>query len=94
VSLFSLERGKHIVFHVQILEQYQINWTCGIMYKITLWKGPRINKFWESYHKYHLAHTILVKLVELQRRHIKTLQFKFLDSEGMDFQRYIKIKES
>jgi hypothetical protein len=34
---------------------------------------PKINKLWGSHHKFHLAHPILIRPVELKRRHIKEI---------------------
>jgi hypothetical protein len=47
---------------------------------------------WGSYHNFHLAHQILVRPVELQRRNLRVLQVSILDQEGKKFHRYIIIK--
>jgi len=54
----------------------------GILYEFTLHNSPKISKAWESYPNFHLAQTILVRLVELKRIHFKVLQAKILDLEG------------
>jgi hypothetical protein len=34
---------------------------------------PKISKLWGSYRKFHLAHPILIRPVELKRRHIREI---------------------
>jgi hypothetical protein len=92
VRLVSFERGTSLVFWVQFLESGIKYWTCGILYKFSLQNSPKINKVWESYHNFHLEHQILVRPMELQRRHIIVLQAKISDSEGPKFQKYIRRK--
>jgi hypothetical protein len=49
-------------------------------------KRPKINKLWGSYCKFHLAHPILIRPVELQRRNIIELQkIKFHTQKGRNF---------
>lgn len=55
-------------------------------------KKTKINKLWESYHNIHLECQILVKNMELQRRHLIVLKPKISYLEGLKFHRYIKIK--
>jgi hypothetical protein len=64
------------------------------LYKFSLLERPKINKVWGSYPNFHLAHPILVRPMALKRGHIRVLQAKISDSEGMKFQKYIRRKVS
>ena len=44
VRLVAFERGKSIVFIVQILESHIKYWTCGILYKFSLPKKTKNKK--------------------------------------------------
>jgi len=65
VEIVALEIGQSIVFLVQFLELGIKYWTHGILYKFSLQKRPKISKDWESYHNFHLAHQIFVRVVAL-----------------------------
>jgi hypothetical protein len=52
----------------------------------------KIHKFWESCHKFVLAHHNLVKPMELQRIHIKLPKNEILHSKVHIFQSYIRCK--
>jgi hypothetical protein len=77
VRLVAFERGQSIVFMVQISELGIKYWTYGILYKFTLLERPKISKAWESYPNFHLAHPILVRPMELQKRHLSTAGLNF-----------------
>ena len=64
------------VTHIIFLEFDLKNWTQGMLYKFSLRKREKINECWESYHKFHLEHKILVRPMELHKRHTKLLQDK------------------
>jgi hypothetical protein len=52
---------------------------------------PKINKLWGSYHKFYLAHPILIRPMALQRRNIRELQkIKFHTQKGRNFGDTIK----
>jgi hypothetical protein len=86
------ERGHSILFLAQISKSSIKYWTRGILYKFVLPERPKINKVWESYPNFHLAHLILVRPVTLQRRHFRVLQVEISDSKGPKFHKYIRRK--
>jgi hypothetical protein len=52
---------------------------------------PKIINMWGSYHKFYLAHPILIRPVTLQRRNIKELhKKKFHTQKGRNFGDTIK----
>jgi hypothetical protein len=77
---------------VQVSESNIIYCDLGMLYKYALLEGKKISKVWGSYHNFHLAHPILIRPVELQRRNIKELQKKFSYPEGLKFWRYNRRK--
>jgi hypothetical protein len=93
MPLLAFEKGQSIVFIVQISDSSIKYWTCGILYKFALHKRPKISKVWESYHNFQLAHQILVRPMEFQRRHIIVLHAKISYSEGPKVQKYIRKKD-
>jgi hypothetical protein len=70
--------------------------------KLDMWCRPynfslerdKNKKFWESYHNFLLAHKNLIKLMALQRRHIKLPHTKILKLEVQKFQIYIRYKKT
>jgi hypothetical protein len=64
----------------------------GTLYKFALPKGKKISKVWGSYHNFHLAHQILVRPMELKRRHFIVLRVSISYSKGSKLQRYIRRK--
>jgi hypothetical protein len=79
----AFERGKYVVFLVQVSKSDIKYLARGILYKCSLLEGKTISKVWENYPNFHLAHPILVRPMELQRRHIKVLQAKISDSKAL-----------
>jgi hypothetical protein len=92
VRIVVLESGQSVLFLVPVLESNIIYCSLGTLYRYTLLEGPKINKVWRSYHKFHLAHPIFIRPVELQRRCIRELQNKISDPEGSKFWRYNRRK--
>jgi hypothetical protein len=70
----ALDIGQYAIFLLQFLESNIIYYDLDMLYKYALLEGKKISKVWGSYHNFHLAHPILIRLVALQRRHIKELQ--------------------
>jgi hypothetical protein len=69
-----LDSGQSVVFLVQVLESNIRYCVIGTLYKYTLLEGKTISKVWGSYHKFHLAHPIFTRPMELQRRRIIELK--------------------
>ena len=83
MGLVSLDSGQSVVFLVWVSEFYINYFVRGMLYKWDLLEIPKISKLWGSYHKFHLAHPILIRPVALQRSNIKEiLKIKFHTQKG------------
>jgi hypothetical protein len=82
----ALDSGKYLVFLVRVSEFISII-LCRAHYRSEIsWKGQKPDKLWRSYHKFHLAHPILIRTMEFQRRNIGELQKgKFHTQKGRNF---------
>jgi hypothetical protein len=69
-----MDSGQYVVFLVQVSESNIIYCDLGTFYKYVILEGTQINKVWGNYHNFNLAHPIVIRLVELQRRCIQELQ--------------------
>jgi hypothetical protein len=85
------KKTKHVISGINIIIKSEIldTWHSIQVHYLERDKNQQVLG---SYHNFHLAHKILVKHVALQRRHIRVLQAKILDSERPKFQRYVGTK--
>jgi hypothetical protein len=70
----ALDSGKSAIFLVQFSESNIRYCDLGTLSKYVVLEGKKTSKVWGSYHNFHLTHPILIRLMELQRRHIRELQ--------------------
>jgi hypothetical protein len=74
VRQVALDSGKFVVFLAQFSQSNIRYCSLVMLYTYTLLEGKIIRKVWGSYNNFHLAHLILIRLLELKRRHIKELK--------------------
>jgi hypothetical protein len=89
VRLVVLDSEQSVVFLLQVSESNIRYCALGMLYKYVLLEGTKINKVWGSYHNFHLAHSILIRTMALQRRHIREInKIKKSYPKGPKFWRY------